>query len=44
MIFVEAEILSTGNEQVLDNFDQGILILAEDNFELIFANKAASKL
>ena len=40
MIFVDAEILREGNEQLLNNFDQGILIFAEGTSELIFANEA----
>ena len=44
MIYVYAEILRQGNEQLLDNFDEGILIYAEETSDLIFANKAVKNL
>ena len=44
MIYVSAEILRQGNEQLLDNFDEGILIYAEETSDLIFANKAVKNL
>ena len=44
LIFVDAEILRIGNEQLLDNFEEGVLILEEEKMEPIFLNKAAREL
>ena len=38
MIFVNAEILSTGNEQLLNNLEEGLMILDEGTQEVIFIN------
>lgn len=44
MIFVNAEILSTGNEQLLNNLEEGVMILDETTQEVIFINKAVKQL
>ena len=44
MTLVNAQILNEGNEQLLNNSDQGILIFDQHSEELMFANKAVSKL
>ena len=44
MTLVNAQILNEGNEQLLNNSDQGILIFDQISEELMFANKAVSKL
>ena len=44
MIFVEAEILRIGNEQLLNNFEEGIIIYSQDTREALFANKAVKGL
>ena len=44
LIFVEAEILHIGNEQLLNNFEEGIIIYSQDTREALFANKAVMAL
>ena len=44
MIFVNADILSLGNEQLLNNLEEGIMILDEDSQEVIFTNNALKQL
>ena len=40
MIFVEAEILRTGNEQLLDDLEEGVIIQKDETNETLFMNKA----
>ena len=40
-IFVEAEIMRAGNEQFLNNLEEGIVILDEDEGEVLFQNETA---
>ena len=40
MSFVNADILSLGNEQLLNNLEEGIMILDADSQEVIFTNNA----
>ena len=44
MIFVEAEVLRTGNEQVLDNLEEGVIIQNKDTHKVVFINKAAKRM
>ena len=44
MIFVEAEILRTGNEQLLDDLEEGVIIQKDETNEILFMNKAIQKL
>ena len=41
LLFVEAEILRRGNENVLDSLQEGVIILSEDSKEMHYLNKAA---
>ena len=41
MIFVEAEVLREGNEQLLNNLDEGLIITDEKSKVLLFQNKSA---
>ena len=41
MIYVEAEILRTGNKQLLDNLEEGVIIQEKDTHEIIFMNRSA---
>ena len=38
MIFVEAELLRTGNEQLLNQLDEGVIVLESESKEIVFAN------
>ena len=42
-LHVQAEIRA-GSEQVLNDLDQGVVILSQDSKTVIFANEAAKKL
>jgi len=42
MIFVDREVLKDGIDQTLDNFDEGVIILDEQDMSIRFYNKAAS--
>ena len=44
MIFVEAEILRTGNEQLLNNLEEGVVIQDPDIREIVFINTAAKNI
>lgn len=44
MIFVESEIVRIGNDQILDNLKEGVVILAEENDKVLFVNPAAKSL
>ena len=41
-IYIEAEALRSGNEQTLDNLDEGVIILSEADMQIRYYNKAAS--
>lgn len=41
MIFVEAEVLREGNEKLLDNLDEGVIITDETSQVVLFQNKTA---
>lgn len=43
MIFVEAEVLREGNEQLLNNLEEGVIIGHEDNTKILFMNEAAKR-
>ena len=43
MIYVEAEILRTGNEELLNNLEEGVVILDNENEEILFVNSAAKQ-
>ena len=42
MIYIEAEVLREGNDQTLDNLDEGVVILDEKEMKIRYYNKAAS--
>ena len=42
MIYADAEILRTGNEQLLNNLEEGVIIQEKDTQEIIFMNKSAN--
>ena len=44
MIFVEAEILREGNESLLNELEEGVIIQDAETMETIFVNKAVTKL
>ena len=41
LTYVDLEILREGNEQLLDNLEEGVIILEEDTLNLFFMNEAA---
>ena len=41
LLFVEAEILRCGNENILDSLQEGVIILSEDTNEMHYLNRAA---
>ena len=43
MIFVNSETVRVGNEEILNNMKEGVVILHEENDQVLFANKAADK-
>ena len=43
MIAVEAEILRSGNDMLLNNLEEGVIIQREDEAEILFQNSAAVK-
>ena len=43
-LYVEAEILRKGNEELLDSLDEGLIIVEKEKIEdVIFLNKSAKK-
>ena len=42
MIVIESEILREGNENLLNNLDEGVIIQQEDSKEILFQNTAAT--
>ena len=43
-IYVESEILREGNEQLLNNLEEGVMIFEEHSLKLVFKNEAARML
>ena len=44
ILYVEAEILRQGNEELLDSLDEGLMIVEKEKIEdVIFLNKSAKK-
>ena len=43
-IFVESEVLREGNEQLLNNLDEGVVIIDEDSKDILFQNRSAEVL
>lgn len=43
-LFIDAEVLRSGNAQLLDNLEEGIIILDETSKEIMFYNNAAAGL
>ena len=43
-LYLDAEILRSGNSQLLNNLEEGVFILCPGSSEIIFSNKAARKL
>lgn len=41
--FVESETLRVGNEGILNNLNEGVVILQDKSYKVLFANKAAEK-
>ena len=41
LLFVEAEILRCGNENILDSLQEGVIIMSEDTSEMHYLNRAA---
>ena len=44
LYYVQSEILRIGNEQLLDNLEEGVVIQNEENLDIIFINQAAKQL
>ena len=44
MTYVEAEVLREGNEQILNNLQEGVIILNEKTQDVQFRNKTAETL
>jgi hypothetical protein len=44
MIFIEAEVLREGNDQTLNNLDEGVVILNREDLSTCLINQAASRL
>ena len=44
LLFVDSEILRTGNDQLLNDLEEGVIILNEDSKKVLFVNQAATKL
>lgn len=42
MIYVDREVLKDGNDQTLDNLEEGVIIIDEKEMKIRFYNKAAS--
>lgn len=43
-IFVRGEILSHGNDILLDNLDEGVVIFQENKKDVVFVNASAQRL
>ena len=44
LIFIDAEILRAGNEQLLDELEEGVIILQAETKEIVFHNNAANQI
>ena len=44
MIFIDAEILRAGNDQLLNELEEGVIILQDDTKEMMFSNSAANQI
>ena len=44
MIFIDAEILRAGNEKVLNELEEGVIILQAESKETVFCNDAANRI
>ena len=42
MIYVEAEVLRKGNNELLDNLEEGVIIFEEKSGEILYHNNAAT--
>mmetsp|Transcript_27432 Transcript_27432/g.36695 ORF Transcript_27432/g.36695 Transcript_27432/m.36695 type:complete len:177 (+) Transcript_27432:477-1007(+) len=42
MLFVETEVLRSGNEKILDGLEEGVVIVEEDSHDILYYNAAAS--
>ena len=43
-MYSDAEILRCGNEQLLDDLEEGLIILEDQNLNLLFKNESAKSL
>ena len=41
-IYVDAEVLRRGNDQLLDNLEEGVIIVEETTSDILYYNNAAS--
>ncbi len=41
MIYTEAEVLRKGNDQILNNLQEGVIILDKKDLKIMFQNKSA---
>ena len=41
LLYAEADILRKGNERLLNNFEEGVVILEEGSSNVSFSNKSA---
>ena len=41
LLFVDTEILRTGNDQLLNDLQEGVIILNEESKKILFVNQAA---
>ena len=44
IIYVNSEILAEGNLQLLENIEEGVLILEEESLDQLFLNKSAKNI
>lgn len=44
LIYIDSELLREGNQQLLDNLEEGVIILDETNLDILFKNKAATRI
>ena len=42
-LFIDAEVLRLGNDQVLDSLEEGVVILDEKSKEILYYNAAAAE-
>ena len=41
MFYIEAEVLRKGNNELLDNLEEGVIIFEEESGEILYHNSAA---